>query len=200
MQITLHTTFWILGIIACCSAAILRQSAPERTVKINTDASDSLGSNTVISNQRALAITPKSGQKRPKFNSFKQRMEKLQTFNRPVGTESLVVNNDNSFGNSETSYGRTFGQYGSYRAHKSWQNAVANDRLRNQIGTPGDMKLNFPWVMDNLQKPTLNGFGWEKFWNSYAVPEGTPTVAGLGPQKPLEKPTDRLASRFQSWQ
>ncbi|XP_045190624.2 uncharacterized protein LOC123547516 [Mercenaria mercenaria] len=107
--------------------------------------------------------------------------QNLETFNRPEGTESLVrsLNKNQRF---ETTYGRNFGQYGSYKKHKSWQEAVAQDRQRH-IAIPEDLKTKFPWLINKLHLPSVHGFGLNGFWNSYAVPEGTPDVKGLGPAK-----------------
>lgn len=104
--------------------------------------------------------------------------QNMQTFNRPEGTESLITNVNNNLG-SETSYGRTFGQYGSYKNHKSWQHAVAEDRQR-YLQLSEDLKVTFPWIMHQLHTPSIHGFGLNGFWNSYAVPEGTSNVKDPG--------------------
>ena len=105
----------------------------------------------------------------------------LESFNRPPGTVALKTGTDSkSFSNT---YGRTFGQYGSYRHHKSWQQAVMEDNARHSL-IRNNLKDTFPWLFKNLKTPSLRGFGLDGFWNSYTpyIPEGTPNVPGLGPQ------------------
>jgi len=90
------------------------------------------------------------------------------TFNRPVGTEAMVLPSAN---NQRPFTVRTSGQYGSYRKQKSWQTAVAQDRMRNMVTETDNLRVNIPWFMNNLQQfnPQLQGFGLNGFWNSYAL-------------------------------
>ncbi|XP_060596793.1 uncharacterized protein LOC132750768 [Ruditapes philippinarum] len=147
-------------------------------------------SNTGV-NQRTLAVDNNDGnnfaaaQMSHKAGALQQNHElipqKLETFNRPEGIESLVPHFDRKQ-QFETSYGRTFGQYGSYKKHTSWNRAVAQDRRRHGVA-PKDFKTKFPWLVNKLHLPSVHGFGLNGFWNSYALPEGTPDVKGLGPSK-----------------
>ena len=103
-------------------------------------------------------------------SSFQQPSR--ETFNRPIGTVAFQPQtNTGTFSNT---YGRTFGQYGSYRDHKSWQHAVAKDNLRHSL-IKDNLKDTFPWLFNNLKTPSLRGFGLDGFWNSYTpyIPEGT---------------------------
>ncbi|WAR21689.1 hypothetical protein MAR_015663 [Mya arenaria] len=113
----------------------------------------------------------------------------LETFNRPVGTEALVVdvsgreNLSKAGAMLDSAYGRTFGQYGSYRNHTSWQNAVANDIQNNLFGTKNaDSRKR--WMLKGAISPTVEGFGVKGFWNSYAtIPEGIQAGQASNAQK-----------------
>ena len=112
----------------------------------------------------------------PSSISFQQPRE---SFNRPIGTVALQP--ETNTGTFSNSYGRTFGQYGSYRDHKSWQHAVRKDNLRHSL-VRGNLKDTFPWLFNNMKTPSLRGFGLDGFWNSYTpyVPEGTAAAAMAG--------------------
>lgn len=101
---------------------------------------------------------------------FKSNTNRLLTFNRPEGTPLGVVNIAND--KFDNQYGRTFGQYGSYRKHLSWLNSVADDRIRQMFGRE-DIKFQFPWMIKSVHIPNLHGYGLNGFWNSYAFPEKT---------------------------
>ena len=104
--------------------------------------------------------------------SFSFQQPARETFNRPIGTVAFQPKTNT--GTFSTTYGRTFGQYGSYRDHKSWQHAVAKDNLRHSL-IRGNLKETFPWLFNNMKTPSLRGFGLDGFWNSYTpyIPEGT---------------------------
>lgn len=111
---------------------------------------------------------------------FTQRQQEgsrsMETFNRPEGTEAVVVptlNNERSF------HVRTSGQYGSYRKQQSWQRAVADDRIRNMLGGVQELKFPFPWILRNMPTPSGHGFGLNGFWNSYAAPDIRQPVPGF---------------------
>lgn len=107
--------------------------------------------------------------------------QSLDTFNRPPGTVALQPSLYT--GSFENTYGRTFGQYGSYRDHNSWQQAVRDDNLRHSL-IRNNLKDTFPWLFKNMKTPSLRGFGLDGFWNSYTpyVPEGVAAVAETGSQ------------------
>ena len=101
----------------------------------------------------------------------------LQTFNRPHGT--VAIQPTDHAGSFENTYGRTFGQYGSYRNHQSWQEAVKEDNKRHSV-IGNNLKETFPWLFKNLKTPSLQGFGLDGFWNSYTpyIPEGSQSEVG----------------------
>lgn len=135
---------------------------------------------------RMLPFLARTGARASVLNRFIGiKNQDFETFNRPEGTESLdIAATGEHFASGAaaehlaTQYGRTFGQYGSYKKHTSWQTAVAADRHKH-FTVPEDLKVKFPWFVNNLHAPTSQGFGLNGFWNSYAIPEGTPNVKGL---------------------
>ena len=98
-------------------------------------------------------------------NSDDDNSDSVQTFNRPPGTRALAVEVNNVA--PSDLYGRTFGQYGSYRNHQSWQNAVHADRRRHSL-IQRNLRDTFPWLFKNLKTPSISGFSLNGFWNSYA--------------------------------
>jgi len=96
----------------------------------------------------------------------------LETFNRPVGTDNLGLTvsggpSDN-MAKFQTAYGRTFGQYGSYRNRQSWQDAVAKDLTNNRFVSPSRLEKQLPWLLKSLPSLSVERFGLNGFWNSYA--------------------------------
>ena len=129
--------------------------------------------------RNSFAASPMSQETQATLQNPAFIQQNLESFNRPEGIESLVptFNRKQQF---ETSYGRTFGQYGSYKKHTSWNRAVAKDMRRHGV-IPKDFETKFPWLVKKLHIPSVHGFGLNGFWNSYALPEVTPNVKGLGP-------------------
>lgn len=110
------------------------------------------------------------------FTAQDQNLPSRDTFNRPEGTEAIIFPTPN---NQRPFKIRTSGQYGSYRKQRGWQQAVADDRMRNMFRDTEKVKLRLPWLMRNLQMPTSKGFGLNGFWNSYAAPDPLQQMVGF---------------------
>ncbi|KAH3787522.1 hypothetical protein DPMN_165646 [Dreissena polymorpha] len=102
---------------------------------------------------------------------------KQETFNRPIGTRAFVVDDGGMTSLQagepfEIQDGRVSGQYGSYRKHKSWIEAVKKDIARN-IATSGNGGVggaSLSWMMRNMNTPAQHSFDMPAaLWNSYAV-------------------------------
>ncbi|KAL4231922.1 hypothetical protein ACF0H5_009498 [Mactra antiquata] len=137
-------------------------------------------------NTPIMTLHERAPAKSHRMSRFKPRPSaRFESFNRPEGTEAFIVTTIGDHGfdqGTQDQYGRTFGKYGSYRKHKSWQKAVADD-IQRQV--PQNLKVSFPWLANHIQRPTLHGFG-INFWNSYALPESTNTL-DLGQMKSADR-------------
>lgn len=178
----------------CCASVLLTFVALASCLDFNINGHGKLVSNRVSDfNTPLMTLHDRLQPRTLRMNRFKSRQNApFESFNRPEGTESFIVTtkgDNNVLNNNQNQYGRTFGEYGSYRKHTSWQKAVADDRQR-QTSASQDFKITFPWLKNHLQRPGLQGFGLNGFWNSYALPEGGPNVPGLGPEVSL------VTSRF----